>query len=52
VLKDGRAVRTKVETGRVIGDLVQVSGVAAGEKVILKPLDKISDGARVKVDQK
>jgi len=52
VLKDGRAVRTKVETGRVIGDLVQVSGVAAGEKVILKPLDRISDGARAKVDQK
>jgi hypothetical protein len=52
VLKDGRAVRTRVETGRVIGDLVQVSGVAAGEKVILRPPDRLDDGARVKIDQK
>jgi RND family efflux transporter MFP subunit len=52
VLKDGRAVRTRVETGRAIGDLVQVSGVAAGEKVILRPLDRLDDGARVKIDQK
>jgi RND family efflux transporter MFP subunit len=52
VLRDGRAVRTKVDTGRAIGDLVQVGGVAAGEKVILRPLDRLDDGARVKVDQK
>jgi len=52
VLKDGKAVRTKVETGRALGDLVEVSGVTAGAKVVLKPLDKLADGARVKVDQK
>jgi HlyD family secretion protein len=52
VLKDGRAVRTKVESGRVIGDLVQVAGVAAGDRVIVKPLDKVSDGERVKVESK
>lgn len=52
ILKDGRAMRTKIETGRTLGDLVEVGGVPAGEKVILKPLDKLVDGARVKVDQK
>jgi hypothetical protein len=52
VLKEGRAVRTPVTTGRVLGDLVEVSGVAAGEKVVVKPLDKLADGARVKVGEK
>jgi len=52
VVKDGRAVLTKVEGGRAIGDLVQVAGVAAGDKVIVKPLDKLADGHRVKVATK
>ena len=52
VLKDGRAVRTKVEVGRTIADLVQVAGVPVGERVIVKPLDKVSDGERVKVAAK
>jgi hypothetical protein len=52
VLKDGKAVRTKVDVGRALGDVVQVNGVAAGEKVVLRPLDKLADGARVKVEQK
>ena len=52
LLKDGRAVRTKVESGRVIGELVQVAGVTVGDRVIVKPLDKLSDGERVKVESK
>jgi RND family efflux transporter MFP subunit len=52
VLKDGRAARTTVRPGRALGDLVEVSGVAAGEKVVVKPLDRLADGARVKIDQK
>lgn len=52
VLKEGRAVRTPVTTGRALGDLVEVGGVAAGDKVIVKPLDKLADGARVKVGEK
>jgi len=52
VLKDGRATRTKIETGRALGDLVEVSGVPAGEKVVLKPLDKLADGTRIKINQK
>lgn len=52
VVKDGRAVLTRVEGGRSIGDLVQVAGVAAGERVIVKPLDRLADGDRVKVAAK
>ncbi|MGE5794668.1 MAG: efflux RND transporter periplasmic adaptor subunit [Bacteroidota bacterium] len=52
VLTDGRAVRTRVEAGRTIGDAVQASGVKPGDRVIVKPLDRISDGERVKVAAK
>jgi RND family efflux transporter MFP subunit len=52
VVKDGRAVLTKVEGGRAIGDLVQVAGVAPGGRVIVKPLDRLGDGDRVKVAAK
>jgi len=52
VVKDGRAVLTRVEGGRAIGDLVQVAGVAAGDRVIVKPLDRLADGDRVKVAAK
>jgi RND family efflux transporter MFP subunit len=49
VVTDGRAVRTRIEAGRAIGDAVQASGVKPGDRVVVKPLDRISDGERVKV---
>jgi HlyD family secretion protein len=52
VLKDGRALRTTVETGRTLGDFIEVSGVPIGEKVVLTPPDRLTDGTRVKVNQK
>lgn len=52
VAKDGRAVRTKVALGRTIGEMVEVAGISPGEKVIVKPLDKVSAGERIKVDAK
>jgi RND family efflux transporter MFP subunit len=52
VVRDERAVLTRVETGAKIGDLVEVGGVKAGERVALKPLEKLADGARVKSAQK
>jgi RND family efflux transporter MFP subunit len=48
VVKDGRAVLTPVEGGRVIGDLVQVAGLAAGDRVVVKPPDRLDDGERVR----
>ncbi|MDE2483755.1 MAG: efflux RND transporter periplasmic adaptor subunit [candidate division NC10 bacterium] len=52
VLKDGRAMRTQIETGRALGDLIEISGIQAGEKIVLRPLDRLADGTRVKVDRK
>ena len=48
IVKDGRAVRTKIEAGRAIGDAVEAAGVTSGDRVIVRPLDRISDGERVK----
>jgi RND family efflux transporter MFP subunit len=52
VLKDGRAMRTTVETGRALGDLIEIRGIQAGEKIVLRPLDRLADGTRVKADRK
>lgn len=49
VVKGDRVVETPVKTGAAVGDLIEVSsGVKAGDKVVLKPLDKLSDGSKVK----
>jgi RND family efflux transporter MFP subunit len=52
VVTDGRAVRTRIEAGRAIGDAVAASGVKPGDRVIVKPLDRITDGERVKAAAK
>jgi HlyD family secretion protein len=52
VLKDGKAVETSVQTGSAIGDLVQVTGVRAGEKVVLKPSERVRDGVAVATSSK
>ena len=53
LIKDGRAVETPVTLGPQIGDMVEVpAGVKAGEKVVLKPLNKIKGGDKVKVAEK
>ncbi|OIP64383.1 MAG: efflux RND transporter periplasmic adaptor subunit [Nitrospirae bacterium CG08_land_8_20_14_0_20_52_24] len=50
LMESGRAVETPVTLGVRIGDMVEVtSGVKPGDKVILKPLNKIRDGERIKV---
>lgn len=52
VVAEGRAKATQVTTGAKIGDALEVSGVKSGEKVILKPGEKLRDGAEVKLVQK
>ena len=48
VVKDDRVVETPVQAGAGLGDLVEVTGVPAGEKVVLRPPEKLGNGARVK----
>ncbi|WP_243372935.1 efflux RND transporter periplasmic adaptor subunit [Geotalea sp. SG265] len=53
VARGEKAVKTRVTTGPRIGDMIQVtSGVKVGDKIILKPLDKLRDGARIKIAEK
>jgi len=52
LLKGERAVFTPVRTGARLGDLVEVSGVRSGDKVALRPLEKLGDGVRVSLAEK
>ena len=48
-----RVAETEIKTGAPIGDMVEVlAGVKAGDKVALKPLDKLKDGKRIKTAEK
>jgi RND family efflux transporter MFP subunit len=53
LVKDNRAVETPVTTGEKLGDMIEVlNGVKAGDKVVLKPVDKLRDGKRIKIIEK
>jgi multidrug efflux pump subunit AcrA (membrane-fusion protein) len=48
-VRDGRAEKTAVETGRAYGERIEiVKGVSPGDNVAISPLDRITGGARVK----
>lgn len=50
VEKEGRAVLRDVQIGRQNGVMVEiVSGVEAGERIVLHPNDRIQDGSRIRV---
>jgi HlyD family secretion protein len=53
VVRQDKVVAVPVETGARIGDLVEIrSGPQPGEKVVLKPVDKLRDGVAVKLAAK
>jgi HlyD family secretion protein len=52
VVTDGRARATAVQTGLAVGELLELRGVEVGQKVVLKPLDRIADGVALRVEQK
>lgn len=47
VVADSKAKLIAVTKGREIGDLIEVAGVKSGDKVVLKPGEKLADGASV-----
>src|SRR5690606_19914336 len=51
-IREGRAQRVAVQTGNKLGDLVQVSGVEPGQRLVAQPLDAALDGRKVTVAQK
>jgi RND family efflux transporter MFP subunit len=52
LLDNGRVRIAPVTVGPRFGDLVEVSGVKAGDKVALRPLDKLKDGKKISVAEK
>jgi len=47
LLKDDRAVAREVTTGGKVGELLEIRGVKAGERLILSPNAKVKDGTAV-----
>ncbi|MGL4231815.1 MAG: efflux RND transporter periplasmic adaptor subunit [Casimicrobium sp.] len=47
VVADNKTKLTPITKGREIGELVEVSGVKAGDKVVLKPAEKLANDASV-----
>lgn len=52
LIDKGAVKLTQVTVGEKIGDLVQVSGVKPGDKVVLAPAEKLKDGAAVTIAKK
>ena len=53
VVRDGKAVETAIETGATYGEVLEVKqGVKPGDKVVIKPSERLRDGAAVAVAAK
>jgi RND family efflux transporter MFP subunit len=52
LLQGDRVVFTPVRQGARLGDQVEVSGVRSGDRVALRPLQKLKDGSRVALAEK
>jgi RND family efflux transporter MFP subunit len=53
VVKGEKVVATPVTIGAKVGDMLTItSGVKAGDKVALKPLDKLHNGSQIKTAEK
>ena len=53
LIREAMAVETAVETGAPLGDMLEVvKGVKPGDKVVLRPADKLRDGAAVSIQTK
>lgn len=53
LIKENRAVKTPITLGSKLEEMVEVlSGLKTGDRVVLKPLNKMRDGLRIKVAEK
>ncbi|MFZ5993529.1 MAG: efflux RND transporter periplasmic adaptor subunit [Thermodesulfobacteriota bacterium] len=53
LIKENRAIETPVTLGEKLGDMVEIlGGVKAGDRVVLRPLDKVKNGSRIKIAEK
>jgi hypothetical protein len=52
LIADQKVKETEVRTGERLGETVVVSELKPGDKVVLKPSEKLRDGAQIKLAQK
>jgi RND family efflux transporter MFP subunit len=52
LIKDDHVVFVPVTVGKRLGDMIEVSGVRSGDKLVLKPLDALKDGTKVSLPEK
>ena len=53
LITENRVIETHVTLGDKLGDMVEVlSGVKTGDRIVLKPLDRMRDGQRIKILEK
>ncbi|MBK5274719.1 MAG: efflux RND transporter periplasmic adaptor subunit [Desulfuromonadales bacterium] len=52
LVRDETVVFTAITRGGKLGDMIEVSGVKSGDKVALKPLDKLKNGTKVVLTEK
>jgi multidrug efflux pump subunit AcrA (membrane-fusion protein) len=53
LVKGEKVVETEIRPGAAIGDMIEVlGGVKAGDKVAVKPLEKLKNGSKIKTAEK
>ena len=53
VIKDDKVAQVAVETGTKMGEMIEIrAGVKPGDRVVLRPPEKLRDGARVALPTK
>ena len=53
LITENRVIETQVTLGEKLGDMVEVlSGVKTGDRIVLKPLDRMRNGQRIKIAEK
>ncbi len=52
MVQDDKVRQIPVSVGKKIGELLEVQGIKAGDKVVLKPGDKLQDGGAVSLAKK
>lgn len=48
---NGKAQAVPVTVGQKVGDLLEVSGLKVGDRVVVKPSERVKDGSRVAVSE-
>ena len=53
LLEENRVRETPVQVGKTFGDMVEIlSGLKAGDRVVLKPPKELKDGSRIKIAER